>query len=97
LKVDIDNIEKEAADEIEQLAAENAAIREKNTKLNNDIDEIRAKYLAEIKQYFHDMDQNKRFIALLRDKIKTLQEENNNFGDTRPRTKSKKSSVQYFL
>ena len=95
--MDIDNIEKEAADEIEKLAAENAAIREKNTKLNNDIDEIRAKYHAEIKQYLNDMDQNKRFIALLRDKIKTLQEENNNFGDSRPRTKSKKSSVQYFL
>lgn len=89
-------VKKETIDQVESMSAENDDITEKNTKLKIDINQISMKYQKQIQSYFNDMDQNKRFIALLRDKIKALQEESNNFGDA-GRTKPKKSSVRNIL
>ena len=60
------------------------------------MDNMRAKFQADINKYIEDIDQNKRFVALLREKLNSLQEESNNFGDASPRWKSKKSPVQDF-
>jgi hypothetical protein len=91
------NIKEESQNKVNELTSANQAQREINAKLTEEMTETSQKYQSQIQGYLDDMDQNKRFIALLRDKIRILQDEKNSLGDARPHsTKSPRISNEIY-